>query len=89
MNLLFYSACAKSFKVSSWSAISFTLFDMGFFLNRQSWGGGGGGMMSPHHKFVVIVPMIMKFAEVSSLTYSTHWCQKSLWRHYYCVIMTS
>ena len=34
--------------------------------------GGGGGMMSPHHKFVVIVPMIMKFAEVSSLTYSTH-----------------
>ena len=34
--------------------------------------GGGGGEMSPHHKFVVIVPMIMKFAEVSSLTYSTH-----------------
>ena len=33
-------------------------------------------MMSPHHKFVVIVPMIMKFAEVSSLTYSTHRCQK-------------
>ena len=43
MNILFYSARAKSFKTSSWSAISFTLFDMGLFLNRQSWGGGGAG----------------------------------------------
>ena len=33
---------------------------------------GGGEHDVPHHKFVVIVPMIMKFAEVSSLTYSTH-----------------
>ena len=32
---------------------------------------GGGGHDVPHHKFVVIVLMIMKFAEVSSLTYST------------------
>ena len=47
MNLLFYSACAKSFKVSSWTAISFTLFDMGFFFNRQSKGGGGGHDVPP------------------------------------------
>ena len=47
-------------------------YDMGFFFNCQSLGGGEGGMMSPHHKFAVIVPMVMKFAEVSSLTYSTH-----------------
>ena len=47
MNLLFYSACAKSFKVSSWTAISFTLFDMGFFFSRQSWGGGGVARCPP------------------------------------------
>ena len=45
MNLLFYSACAKSFKVSSWSAISFTLFDMGFF--ELSVMGGGGHDVPP------------------------------------------
>ena len=48
-----------------------TPFDTGFF-ELSVMGGGGGGMMSPHHRFVVIVPMIIKFAEVSSLTYSTH-----------------
>ena len=42
------------------------------FFNCGHRGGGGGGHDVPHHKFVVIVPMIMKFAEVSSLTYSTH-----------------
>ena len=47
-----------------------------FFWTVSHAGGGGRGMMSSHHKFVVIVPMIMKFAEVSSLTYSTHLMSK-------------
>ena len=39
-----------------------TLFDMGFFWNRQSLGGGGGGgMRAPHHNFVVIVSMTIEF----------------------------
>ena len=36
-----------------------TLFDMGFFEPSFM---GGGGMRGPHHNFVVIRPMIMKFA---------------------------
>ena len=44
---------------------SLTLFDMGFFWTVSHLGGGGGGgeggIMARHHKFVVIVPMIMKF----------------------------
>ena len=69
MNLLFYSACAKSFKfllevLSVLPYLTWAFFEWSVM--------GGGDMMSPHHKFVVIVPMIMKFAEVSSLTYSTH-----------------
>ena len=47
MNLLFYSACAKSFKVYFWSAISFTLFDMGFFLTVSHGEGGGGAWCLP------------------------------------------
>ena len=41
--------------------VNLTLFDMGFFLNRQLWGGGGGAWGPTHHNFVVIAPMIMKF----------------------------
>ena len=71
MNLLFYSACAKSFKFLL-EVLSVLPHLTWAFFEPSVMGGGGEGMMSPHHKFVVIVPMIMKFAEVSSLTYSTH-----------------
>ena len=37
-----------------------TLFDMGFFWTVNY--VGGGGHEAPHHHFVVIAPMIMKFA---------------------------
>ena len=45
---------SPSFKIGT----NLTLFDMGFFLNRQS---RGGAMRAPHHNFVVIAPIIMKF----------------------------
>ena len=46
-------------KQSEYDADTLTLFDIGFFLNRQPWEGGHEG--PPHHNFVVIAPMIMKF----------------------------
>ena len=48
-------------------------------------GGGGGG----HHNFVVIAPMIVKFDTGIKLEVFHTMVTKSLWRHYYCVIMTS
>ena len=51
-------------KLSSLIAISFTLFDMGFFEPSVM---GGGGHDAPHHKFVVIALMIMKFGRGMTL----------------------
>ena len=67
------------------------LFDMGFFLIRQSLGGGGKGgggeYEVPHHNFVVIAPMIMKFGKCITLdvfytmvTKSAAVTQQKLWR---------
>ena len=61
-----------------------TLFDMGFFEPSVI-----GGMTAPHHNFVVIAPMIMKFSTVIKLDIFYTMVIKSLWRHYYYVIMTS
>ena len=58
-DLFSYYSTALERKFPSENKNSLTLFDMTFFLNRQSWGGEEHN--SPHHNFLVIAPMIMNF----------------------------
>ena len=43
---------------------------------------------APHHSFVVIAPMIKKFGACMKLDVFYTVVTKSLWRHYYYIIIT-
>ena len=52
-------------------------------------GGGEGGMCLPHLTFVVFASVIMKLGTGIKLDVFYTMVTKSLWRHYYYIIMTS